>query len=170
MTSERQNVKRSDHGGASRNVKTVGPEGRIEAIWIKRMKRGPMDSVQRATLHADHGLLGNANQGGKRQVTILEREVWKALMREVNGSLPPSARRANLLISGLSLSHSRTRILRVGRYRIRIVGETRPCERMEEACPGLHAAMSRPWAGGAFGEILDDDEIVVGMPLRWVEE
>lgn len=170
MTSEFQNVKRSDHGGVSRNVNTVGPEGRLEAIWIKRMKRGPMDSVQRATLQADHGLLGNANQGGKRQITILEREVWKALMREVNGSLPPSARRANLLISGLSLSHSMTRILRVGRCRIRIVGETRPCERMEEACPGLHAVMSRPWAGGAFGEILDDGEIVVGVPLRWVEE
>ena len=91
-------------------------------------------------------------------------------MREVNGLLLPSARRANLLISGLSLSHSRTRILRVGRCRIRIVGETRPCERMEEACPGLQAAMSHPWAGGAFGEILDDGEIVIGVPLCWVEE
>lgn len=144
--------------------------GRLEAIWIKRMKRGPMASVRQATVQADHGLLGNANQGGRRQITILEREVWKALMREVHGSLPPSARRANLLISGLSLSHSRKRILRVGRCRIRIVGETKPCERMEEACPGLQAAMSRPWAGGAFGEILDDGEIVVGAPLHWVEE
>lgn len=157
-------------GAASRNAKTAGSAGQLEAIWIKRMKRGPMDFVQRATLQAGHGLISNANQGGKRQITILEREVWQALMREVNGSLPPSARRANLLISGLSLSHSRTRILRVGRCRIRIVGETRPCERMEEACPGLRAAMSRPWAGGAFGEILDDGEIVIGVPLCWVEE
>ena len=170
MTLEFQNVKRSDHGVAFRNVKSAGPEGQLEAIWIKRMKRGPMDSVQQATLQAGHGLLGNANQGGKRQITILEREVWNVLMREVNGSLPPSARRANLLISGLSLSHSRKHILRVGRCRIRIVGETRPCERMENACPGLQAAMSRPWAGGAFGEILDDGEIVIGAPLCWVEE
>ena len=91
MSSEFQNVKRSDHGVAFRNVKSAGPEGQLEAIWIKRMKRGPMDSVQQATLQAGHGLLGNANQGGKRQITILEREVWNALMREVNGSLPRPA-------------------------------------------------------------------------------
>lgn len=134
------------------------------------MKRGPMDSVSQATLRVGSGLLGNANQGGKRQVTILEREVWEQLMREVDGLLPASARRANLLISGLSLHRSRKRILRIGRCRIRILGETRPCERMEEACAGLQEAMSRPWAGGAFGEVLDDGEILVGVSVCWVEE
>ena len=145
-------------------------EGRLEAIWIKRMKRGPMDFVGQATLEAGKGLVGNANQGGRRQVTILEREIWAELMTEVAGRLPPSARRANLLIRGLSLSRSRKRVLGIGSCRIRILGETKPCERMEEAWPGLQAAMSRAWAGGAFGEVLDDGEIVVGDPVFWVEE
>ena len=145
-------------------------EGRLEAIWIKRMKRGPMDFVEQATLEAGKGLVGNANQGGRRQVTILEREIWAELMTEVAGRLPPSARRANLLIRGLSLSRSRKRVLGIGSCRIRILGETKPCERMEEAWPGLQAAMSRAWAGGAFGEVLDDGEIVVGDPVFWVEE
>lgn len=145
-------------------------EGRLEAIWIKRMKRGPMDFVEQATLESGKGLIGNANQGGRRQVTILEREVWAELMAEVAGRLPPSARRANLLIRGLSLHHSLKRILRIGPCRIRILGETKPCERMEEAWPGLQEAMSRAWAGGAFGEVLDDGEIVVGDPVVWVEE
>ena len=134
------------------------------------MKRGPMDVVEQATLQAGKGLVGNANQGGRRQVTILEREIWAELMTEVGGRLPPSARRANLLICGLSLSSSRKRVLGIGSCRIRILGETKPCERMEEACPGLQAAMSRAWAGGAFGEVLDDGEIVVGDPVFWVEE
>lgn len=134
------------------------------------MKRGPMDCVEQATLEAGKGLIGNANQGGRRQVTILEREIWAELMTEVEGRLPPSARRANLLIHGLSLARSRKRVLRIGQCRIRILGETRPCERMEEAWPGLQAAMSRAWAGGAFGEVLDDGEIVVGDPVVWVEE
>ena len=150
--------------------KTRGGEGRLEAIWIKRMKRGPMDVVEQAALEAGKGLVGNANQGGRRQVTILEREIWEELMTEVAGRLPPSARRANLLIHGLSLARSRKRVLRIGQCRIRILGETRPCERMEEAWPGLQAAMSRAWAGGAFGEVLDDGEIVVGDPVFWVEE
>ena len=144
--------------------------GRLEAIWIKRMKRGPMDFVEQAVMQAGEGLVGNANQGGRRQVTILERENWAELMTEVNGTLPPSTRRANLLISGLSLYRSAKRILRIGSCRIRILGETRPCERMEEAWPGLQAAMSRAWTGGAFGEVLDDGEILVGDAVCWVEE
>jgi len=142
----------------------------LEAIWIKRMKRGPMDSVEFATLEKDAGLVGNANQGGRRQVTIIEREVWDRLMREVQGTLPPSARRANLLISGLTLLKSRKRILLIGRCRIRILGETKPCERMEETWEGLQEAMAESWAGGAFGEVLDDGEILVGDEVSWVKE
>jgi len=144
--------------------------GKLEAIWIKRMKRGPMDSVEHATLVRDAGLVGNANQGGRRQVTIIGREVWDRLMREVQGALPPSARRANLLISGLSLTTCRKQILLIGPCRIRMLGETKPCERMEETLPGLQQAMAESWAGGAFGEVLDDGEILVGDLASWVEE
>ncbi len=129
-----------------------------------------MDFVEQATLLSGKGLVGNANQGGRRQVTILEREIWEELMTKVAGKLSPSARRANVLIRGLSLYRSTKRVLRIGPCRIRILGETKPCERMEETCPGLQAAMSRAWAGGAFGEVLDDGEIVVGDLVCWVEE
>ncbi len=152
----------------SKQTRVAG--GRLEAIWIKRMKCGPMDFVEQATLEAGKGLVGNANQGGRRQVTILEREIWTELMTEVAGRLPPSARRANLLIRGLSLFRSRKCVLGIGSCRIRILGETKPCERMEEAWPGLQKAMSRAWAGGAFGEVLDDGEIVIGDPVFWMEE
>ena len=50
-------------------------------------------------------------------------------------------------------------------FRVRIYGETRPCEQMERAAPGLQAAMTVPFGGGAFGEILDDGEIAVGDPV-----
>lgn len=144
--------------------------GRLEAIWIKRMKRGPMDAVELATLEKDQGLVGNANRGGRRQVTLMEREVWERLMGEVGGSLPPVARRANLLIRGLSLLKSRKKILQIGRCRIRILGENKPCERMEETLEGLEKAMWPNWGGGAFGEVLYDGEILVGDEVSWVEE
>lgn len=144
--------------------------GVLEAIWIKRMKQGPMDSVESAMLEVGAGLIGNANQGGRRQVTIVEREVWEKLMSEVQGTLSPAFRRANLLISGLSLKKSRKRTLLIGYCRIRILGETKPCERMEETWEGLQEAMRQSWAGGAFGEVLDDGEILVGDLVSWVAE
>ncbi|MFZ5876071.1 MAG: MOSC domain-containing protein [Nitrospirota bacterium] len=143
--------------------------GRVEGIWIKRAHRGPMDCVSRATLRAGRGIAGNADQGGRRQVTLLECRAWDAAIEQVGVSVEPVARRANLLISGLSLADSRGRTLRVGACELRINGETRPCERMDEAQPGLRAALSAPWRGGAFAEVLTDAEIELGAPVEWID-
>jgi MOSC domain-containing protein YiiM len=145
----------------------AGGAGRLEAIWLKRMRRGPMDPVDEARLVAGKGLVGNANQGGKRQVTLIEREVWDALMRETGGEAPPSTRRANLMVSDFPLARTRGRVLHVGEVRLRVYGETKPCERMEESVPGLRSAMFPDWRGGAFAEALDDGAIRVGDDVRW---
>src|SRR5437868_1565634 len=143
--------------------------GKLETIWIKRMKRGPMDRVERASLVAGRGIVGNANQGGHRQVTLIEQEIWESLMRELVASLDPSTRRANLMVKGICLGESRGRVLRLGSCRIRILGETRPCERMDEALMGLKNALQPNWGGGAFGEVLDDGDISVGDSVFWEE-
>jgi len=128
-----------------------------------------MDPVPSATLD-EHGLEGNANRGGRRQVTIIARERWDELMRDLGATLPPETRRANLMISGLDLQGSRGRILRIGGARLRINGETRPCEQMEDAHAGLQALMRDRWGGGAFAEVVDGGEIHVGYHVEWEAE
>ena len=50
--------------------------GKLEAIWLKRAKGGPMDRVDSALLEIGGGLHGNANRGGTRQVTLITQERW----------------------------------------------------------------------------------------------
>lgn len=138
--------------------------GRLEGIWIKRMKRGPMDPAGAATLVAERGIVGNADQGGKRQVTVIERETFDRIRRTLPDA-EPSMRRANLMVSGVRLRDSRRHLLTVGGVRILLHGETRPCERMDEQCPGLRAALAEGWGGGAYGTVLDDGDVRVGDPV-----
>ncbi|HUF74731.1 MAG TPA: MOSC domain-containing protein [Longimicrobiales bacterium] len=138
--------------------------GRVEAIWLKRAVRGPMDPADEVSLVAGKGIDGDANFGrSKRQVTIIEREAFD----EVRRSLPdaePSMRRANFMVSGLRLEGTRDQVLSLGGVRVHIHGETRPCERMDAQCQGLTAALEPAWRGGVYGVVLDDGPVRVGEP------
>ena len=143
--------------------------GRLERIWIKRFHRGPMDAAEAADLRRDAGIVGNANQGGWRQVTLIAAADWDRAVEALGAAVDPGERRANLLVSGIALARTRGQVLRVGGCRLRVRGETRPCERMDDAAPGLRAALDPEWRGGVFAEALDDGRIRVGDPVAWAE-
>jgi MOSC domain-containing protein YiiM len=137
--------------------------GRVEALWLKPEKYGPMRPVDRLDVVERTGIKDNADWGGRRQITIIEKERWAAMMDALDGAdVDPSARRANVMVSGCDLNDSRNHILQLGDVRVEIVGETRPCERMDQAHQGLRRAMAEPWNGGAYGVILDGGAIRVG--------
>ena len=128
-----------------------------------------MDPVDAAFLDVEAGIRGNANRGGRRQITIISRERWAELMAALGADLPPATRRANLMVSHLDLENSGGRVLRVGATRLKINGETRPCEQMEAAHSGLQAVMRERWGGGAFAEVPEGGEIRVGDDVEWAQ-
>lgn len=141
--------------------------GTLQRIWIKRARRGPMDERPSAVLVVDRGLEGNADQGGSRQVTLISAERWAVVVETLGQHVEPSARRANLFVSGVDLEDSTGRVLRIGTCRLRINGETRPCSRMDEAFPGLRRALEPHWGGGAYAEVVDAGTIAAGDTVTW---
>ncbi|HEY7819105.1 MAG TPA: MOSC domain-containing protein [Vicinamibacteria bacterium] len=144
--------------------------GRLEAIWIKRFRKGPMDPRKSAALRAGRGIEENANQGGSRQVTVISREAFADVSSELGAEIDPAWRRANFMVSGIDLRESRGRVLDIGGVRVRLTGETRPCEQMDEAFQGLRAALRPEWRGGAFGEVLNDGAVAIGSVVGFIEE
>jgi len=129
-----------------------------------------MDPRETATLVAGRGLTGNANQGGRRQVILLSEEAWNDATAELGMPLDPATRRGNLLLSGIDLEKTRGRTLRIGAARLRIFMECTPCERMEQACPGLQEFLRPHWRGGACAEVLAGGEIRIGDEVEWEAE
>ena len=89
------------------------------------------------------------------------------MVQSMGMHIDPIQRRANVLVAGIDLENTHTRILQVGGCRLLIRGETRPCERMDEAVLGLQNALDAHWGGGAFAEIIQGGEITVGDNVTW---
>ena len=143
--------------------------GEVAAIWLKRFKGGPMDGVPFADAVERRGLAGNANQGGKRQITLIDEARWREAEAALGATIEPSARRANVMLRGVELEATRGRMLMIGGCVVRIYNETRPCYQMDQAYEGLQAALSPRWRAGVYGEIVRGGRIAVGDRAGWVE-
>jgi MOSC domain-containing protein YiiM len=106
----------------------------------------------------------------KRQVSLIERADWDAVMAELGVDHHWSVRRANLLVEGLDLPQQAGATLRIGdEVVLEIMIECDPCSRMEEIEPGLKAALTPDWRGGALARVISGGDIRIGDSIR-VEE
>lgn len=142
-------------------------EAQVEAIWLKMGRGGEMTGISKTQLVEGVGIEGNADQGGYRQVTLLDAAAWEAATAELGVELDPAHRRANLLIRGVNLAETNGRVLRVAGCQIQIRGETLPCDLMDAAAQGLKEALTPEWRAGAYGMVIEGGPVTVGDSVYW---
>lgn len=144
---------------------------KVLGIAMRRRRRGEMIPLQHASVTLERGVEDDfRGRAGKRQVTILTREGWQAACGEIGADYPWQTRRANVYIEGLDLEQSQGKIVQIGLLQLLITKETDPCERMDEAHPGLFAALARHWRGGVCCQVLRGGEINVGDEVKLIHE
>ncbi len=142
-------------------------EGKLRGIWTRKEWGGVMTSFESAKLVESKGIANAVSFGSRRQVTIIEEEVWESIMKLLSSDLPPFTRRANLMVNGIKLKETRGQILIIGGCRIQIEGETKPCASMDKKLSGLREALKPNWNGGVFGSVLGGGEIFLGDKVFW---
>ena len=155
--------------GAVRRFLVAAPYT-LEAIFLRPAARLPVRAVASAVAVAGVGLAGDHAGGGKRQVTLLSQEAWSAACAQLGRAVEPAVRRANLLVRGVDLGACIGKALRIGEVVIDVLGETRPCELLDDAGGvGLCAALRPDRRGGVFGAVRSAGELVVGAPVAVVD-
>ncbi|MHB8872615.1 MAG: methyltransferase domain-containing protein [Myxococcaceae bacterium] len=135
--------------------------GRVEAIFTYGRKLGPAVARDQAKV-GPNGLEGDHPRSARRSVTVLSLESWREAGAQLGAELDPVRRRANLVVSGLDLGSSIGQRLRLGEVLLEIGGEVEPCERMDEAHPGLRAALRPSQRGGVYGRVVREGWVRTG--------
>ncbi|GAA0311438.1 MOSC domain-containing protein [Sphingomonas oligophenolica] len=154
----------------------VGATGRLAGIARHAFPRAPMEVLDHVHVSAESGLAGDfrgavkPGRQAKRQVSLIERGDWDAAMAELGVDHHWSVRRANLLVEGLDLPQQAGAVVRIGdEVVLEIMVECDPCSRMEEIEPGLKAALTPDWRGGALARVISGGTVRIGDIIR-VEE
>ncbi|TPG21615.1 MOSC domain-containing protein [Sphingomonas koreensis] len=142
--------------------------GTLAGIARHARPRGAMEVLEHVRVTIEAGLDGDFRGAvkpggrGRRQVSLIERADWDAAMADLGADHHWSARRANLLVDGLDLPQRAGARLRIGTVLLEIKQECYPCSRMDAIDPGLKAALTPDWRGGALARVIAGGDIAIG--------
>jgi len=143
---------------------SIWESGTLEAIALRRAKRAPMEEVLEIEICANRGLVGDFGRRlGRAQVSLLSAEKWSATCSELGANINWAARRANLLLSGVTLEAILGQRIQVGQAVVlEVTGSTEPCSRMDDAVLGLQEALRVGTRGGLRCLVVQGGAIKVG--------
>lgn len=143
-------------------------EGMVAAIYLYPERGSKAVEVTSVEANPEKGLKGDQNRSVRRQVTVISLEAWEKAIAELGIELPPSTRRANILVSGIDLAATIGKQIEIGEVILQINGETEPCQLMDKFKLGLRAALAPEVRAGVFGAILQGGRISIGDIVRFV--
>lgn len=146
-------------------METFPIEGRLDWIGLRPGRRAPLLAMNHVEVLTDHGLIGDhkaQRAGGKRQVTLIQREhvaaVTQLLRRD---AIDPALLRRNLVVSGINLLALRNERFRVGGVLFEGTGPCEPCSLMEEVL-GVGGYNAMRGHGGITARVLSGGVIAIG--------
>ena len=143
--------------------------GELLEIWLKENHGQPMVPLTEAEVRASEGIKDSAKEPhADRQVTVLSKESWEVAISNIGESVDPKERRANFIVSGVTLEETVGKILQIGELKIEVTGETVPCKLMNEVSEGLREALKPSWRGGITGSVINDCLVKKGDPVNWL--
>ncbi len=146
-------------------METFPRAGRLEWIGLRPARRAPLQSFNHVEALAGHGLVGDhkaQRAGGKRQVTLIQREHLDAIARLLGrAAIDPALLRRNLVISGVNLLALRDMRFEIGGVVFAGSGPCEPCSRMEEAL-GAGGYNAMRGHGGIIARIISGGIIRTG--------
>ena len=145
------------------NTNSPAATGKLVGIAVREKSRAVMTEHESIDITKEAGLNGDfRGKPGNRQVTVLCDQAWQEVCQALKKQLPWITRRANLLVTGISLPQTAGAIIQFGDVQLQITGETDPCNRMDEYCPGLQDALTPDWRGGVCCKVISPGRVSVG--------
>jgi len=140
----------------------LGAAGTVVDMAYRPTESEAMRAISHADVLEKRGLALENRNHGKRELTLLSQEAWRAVCAELGVALHWHTRRVNLLVAGIDLTACIGRALNIGGVRVWIHGETRPCQLMEDQQPGLLEALKADSRGGVHGQVLTGGTVRIG--------
>lgn len=151
-------------------METFPHAGRLEWIGLRPARRVPPLEVNHVEVIADHGLAGDRKAqraGGKRQVTLIQREHLLAVAALLGrDAVDPALTRRNLVVSGINLLALHDEQFEIGGVRFEGTGLCEPCSRMEENL-GVGGYNAMRGHGGITARVLGGGVITLGDAVRY---
>lgn len=132
-----------------------------------------VEFVAQAGLRGDQRYFGRKSRstGGpsKRQVTLIERETLARHAAALGiPPLAPGIARSNIETTGIDLSTTVGRRLRIGTAVLEVVEPRTPCEKMDAIAPGLRTLMEAP-NQGIIARVLESGRARIGDRVELID-